>query len=129
MYLYPPSSPFTTPTLSLSLSVNIEAEAESMKLNFHSHALVLLLLFIIYTSATSGRLMAPKQGEEKLKEISTQVFIVETEGSEMTNELMGMEDCGNGDEECLKRRILSEAHLDYIYTQHHKPWNWPHGCF
>lgn len=38
-------------------------------------------------------------------------------------ELMGMEDCGNEDEECLKRRVLAEAHLDYIYTQHHKPWN------
>ncbi|KAI3886886.1 hypothetical protein MKX03_037196 [Papaver bracteatum] len=32
------------------------------------------------------------------------------------------EECGNGDEECLKRRMIAEAHLDYIYTQrHHKP--------
>ncbi|MCL7041417.1 hypothetical protein MKW94_007566 [Papaver nudicaule] len=32
------------------------------------------------------------------------------------------EECGNGDEECLKRRLIAEAHLDYIYTQrHHKP--------
>ncbi|KAK9175649.1 hypothetical protein WN944_027656 [Citrus x changshan-huyou] len=37
-------------------------------------------------------------------------------------QLMGMEACDeNGDEECLKRRIITEAHLDYIYTQHHKP--------
>lgn len=33
---------------------------------------------------------------------------------------MGMEECENEDEECLKRRVLEEAHLDYIYTQHHK---------
>ncbi|KVH88545.1 Phytosulfokine [Cynara cardunculus var. scolymus] len=32
-----------------------------------------------------------------------------------------MEDCGSRDEECLKRRVLEEAHLDYIYTQHHRP--------
>jgi Phytosulfokine precursor protein (PSK) len=39
-----------------------------------------------------------------------------------TEQLMGMEECKNGDEECEKRRLLSEAHLDYIYTQgHHKP--------
>ncbi|ESQ37544.1 hypothetical protein EUTSA_v10002908mg, partial [Eutrema salsugineum] len=34
--------------------------------------------------------------------------------------LMGMDFCGEGDEECLKRRMMTEAHLDYIYTQHHK---------
>lgn len=39
--------------------------------------------------------------------------------------LMGLEEYGNEDEdedeECLKRRITAEAHLDYIYTQHRKP--------
>ncbi|KAF7805678.1 putative phytosulfokines 6 [Senna tora] len=34
--------------------------------------------------------------------------------------MMGMENCSSGDEECLKRRMTMEAHLDYIYTQHHK---------
>lgn len=36
---------------------------------------------------------------------------------------MGLEEYGNEDEdeECLKRRITAEAHLDYIYTQHRKP--------
>lgn len=32
-----------------------------------------------------------------------------------------MEKCEDGDVECLKRRMLADAHLDYIYTQHHKP--------
>jgi len=38
-------------------------------------------------------------------------------------QLMGLEVCRGGDEECFKRRIIAEAHLDYIYTQHHKPWH------
>lgn len=38
-------------------------------------------------------------------------------------QLMGLEDCNSGDddEECAKRRMVAEAHLDYIYTQHRKP--------
>lgn len=36
-------------------------------------------------------------------------------------QLMGLEVCVDGDEDCLKRRVIAEAHLDYIYTQHHKP--------
>lgn len=34
------------------------------------------------------------------------------------------EECGDlrqEDEECVKKRMMAEAHLDYIYTQHHKP--------
>lgn len=37
---------------------------------------------------------------------------------------MGSEECGEEeeeDEECYKRRMIEEAHLDYIYTQHHRP--------
>lgn len=34
------------------------------------------------------------------------------------------ENCeGIGKEECLMRRTLA-AHVDYIYTQNHKPWSW-----
>lgn len=36
-------------------------------------------------------------------------------------EMMGLEACESGDEECLKRRVLAEVHLDYIYTQQLKP--------
>ncbi|KAL1197887.1 putative phytosulfokines 6 [Cardamine amara subsp. amara] len=36
--------------------------------------------------------------------------------------LMGEETCEVNDKECMKRRIISESHLDYIYTQsHNKP--------
>ncbi|PWA82058.1 hypothetical protein CTI12_AA181210 [Artemisia annua] len=34
-------------------------------------------------------------------------------------EMMGLEACESGDEEYLKRRVLAEVHLDYIYTQQH----------
>lgn len=33
----------------------------------------------------------------------------------------GLEACGNGDEECLMRRAVLEAHIDYIYTQKSVP--------
>lgn len=34
---------------------------------------------------------------------------------------LGMEECHENDGACLKRRMVAEAHLDYIYTQPHKP--------
>ncbi|KAH6836701.1 hypothetical protein C2S53_007358 [Perilla frutescens var. hirtella] len=37
------------------------------------------------------------------------------------DKLMGVEECGNEDEECFKRRAVLEAHLDYIYTQNRIP--------
>lgn len=36
-------------------------------------------------------------------------------------QLMGLEECEENDEACLKRRMVAEAHLDYIYTQKNKP--------
>ncbi|KFK24846.1 hypothetical protein AALP_AA8G032100 [Arabis alpina] len=49
----------------------------------------------------------------------------EDKASEMAQELshlMGEERCEDNDEECMKRRMITEAHLDYIYTQsHNKP--------
>ncbi|CAH8379618.1 unnamed protein product [Eruca vesicaria subsp. sativa] len=45
--------------------------------------------------------------------------------SDMAQELshlMGEEKCEESDEECMKRRMITESHLDYIYTQsHNKP--------
>ncbi|XP_057480142.1 putative phytosulfokines 6 isoform X2 [Actinidia eriantha] len=73
----------------------------------HSIALLLFLLFLVTTAQSSARILATKQGEEMEEDDSLN--------------LMGVEDCQNGVEECLKRRMIAEAHLDYIYTQHHKP--------
>uniref|UniRef100_A0A1J3J7Z1 Phytosulfokine n=1 Tax=Noccaea caerulescens TaxID=107243 RepID=A0A1J3J7Z1_NOCCA len=42
--------------------------------------------------------------------------------SDIAQELMGEEKCEESDEECMKRRMITESHLDYIYTQsHNKP--------
>ncbi|KAH9660119.1 putative phytosulfokines 6 [Citrus sinensis] len=93
-----------------------------MKRSFQFSAFLLLIL-LIFSSEISARFMGTKQGQEevKLKELSSEVSLQEMEKSESMT-LMGMEACDeNGDEECLKRRIIAEAHLDYIYTQHHKP--------
>ncbi|GKD23098.1 putative phytosulfokines 6, partial [Tanacetum coccineum] len=48
-------------------------------------------------------------------------YPVDIETINSFDEMMGLEACLSGDEECLKRRVLAEAHLDYIYTQQHKP--------
>ncbi|CAI9097815.1 OLC1v1034312C5 [Oldenlandia corymbosa var. corymbosa] len=35
--------------------------------------------------------------------------------------LMGSEECSGNDPDCVNRRMMADAHLDYIYTQRHKP--------
>ncbi|XP_062196880.1 phytosulfokines 5-like isoform X2 [Phragmites australis] len=44
-------------------------------------------------------------------------------GDELSvSEMMGAEEvdevCAEGNDECMQRRLLRDAHLDYIYTQH-----------
>nr|TKW07790.1 hypothetical protein SEVIR_7G330500v2 [Setaria viridis] len=44
-------------------------------------------------------------------------------GNELSvSEMMGVEEeepaCDEGNDECMQRRLLRDAHLDYIYTQH-----------
>ncbi|XP_062172759.1 putative phytosulfokines 6 isoform X2 [Alnus glutinosa] len=79
------------------------------KQSFYSNIALLLFLFLLIScSEISARSIPTKKGQEELK-------------LEESMNLMGLEDCNKGDEECLQRRIISEAHLDYIYTQHHKP--------
>ncbi|XP_052171651.1 putative phytosulfokines 6 isoform X2 [Diospyros lotus] len=91
----------------------------------HSVSLLLFLFFLVTTPQTIARLLAPKQGEEaaKLNEITTRAPFVELEEIQENDSLnlMGLEVCHSGDEDCVKRRMIAEAHLDYIYTQHHKP--------
>ncbi|KAG6761789.1 hypothetical protein POTOM_035023 [Populus tomentosa] len=94
-------------------------EAKTMKLSLNYKALLLILLVLVYSSKLSARFLLSKQGQEEvnLDEITSEG----TEDSELMNQLTGLELCDGGDEECLTRRIIAEAHLDYIYTQHHKP--------
>ncbi|KAK9123970.1 hypothetical protein Sjap_013572 [Stephania japonica] len=67
----------------------------------------LLLIFLLSSCSISlARFLVPKPGE----------WTVQIE-QEKSLDLMGMEKCGVQDEECLKRRMMAEAHLDYIYTE------------
>ena len=56
-------------------------------------------------------------GDDELSSVS------EARAEEMT--MMGAEvaeepatECEEGNDDCLQRRLLRDAHLDYIYTQH-----------
>ncbi|KAJ4751577.1 Phytosulfokines 2 [Rhynchospora pubera] len=90
----------------------------------------LCLLFIIlisFHSVSGARLLISTEQAGVFGIHKADHVLSKTGGTEGNTEdnpwkLMGMEECKKGDEECEKRRLLSEAHLDYIYTQgHHKP--------
>ncbi|KAL5067746.1 hypothetical protein RYX36_018633 [Vicia faba] len=84
---------------------------------------ILLFFFVLVVSSffASARLLVPpngsKHGEKELKAIG----ISSSEMKDDMEQLMGSEECSEKDEECSSRRMIAEAHLDYIYTQHHKP--------
>ncbi|KAK2454847.1 putative phytosulfokine [Trifolium repens] len=91
------------------------------------HQILLLFSLLILSSFfASAHLLIPqkgsKQGENELKIIGNTVAQSSTEMKEDTEELMGSEECyDEKDEEWSRRRMIAEAHLDYIYTQDHKP--------
>nr|XP_043613249.1 putative phytosulfokines 6 [Erigeron canadensis] len=99
-----------------------------MKHNFRCGVpLMIFILFLIAISPThtSARFIKHTKQGEKMVELDESInnneeSSVDLEAINSFNEMMGMEECGNGDEECLNRRLLAEAHLDYIYTQQHK---------
>ncbi|KAK3005877.1 hypothetical protein RJ639_016654 [Escallonia herrerae] len=74
----------------------------------------LLFFLFIVTSQTSARSFAIGEGDKMIKPIKS-ITSTEESAAEIEN-LMGREDCGNGDQECLNRRVIAEAHLDYIYS-------------
>ncbi|KAI8573518.1 hypothetical protein RHMOL_Rhmol01G0284000 [Rhododendron molle] len=89
-----------------------------MKKTVHAIAILFFfLLLMINTSPSLARFLEFKQGEA--------AYLAEREEIDSLDQLMGLEDCNSGDdddeEECAKRRMVAEAHLDYIYTQHRKP--------
>ncbi|KAL2323132.1 hypothetical protein Fmac_027511 [Flemingia macrophylla] len=84
--------------------------------------IVLLFSVLLLSSflASSRLLEAPKgpiQGENEVEVNDKSSFELKDD----MKELMGSEECYMNDEECIGRRMMVEAHLDYIYTQHHKP--------
>ncbi|XP_019262308.1 PREDICTED: putative phytosulfokines 6 [Nicotiana attenuata] len=91
-----------------------------MKQNLY-FLLLLLVVSMLMSSQASARFLANNQekGEVKLPKTIGGDSIDKMETTDDSNKLMGEEECDDGDEECFKRRVIAEAHLDYIYTQHH----------
>ncbi|XP_049359372.1 putative phytosulfokines 6 isoform X2 [Solanum verrucosum] len=75
---------------------------------------LMVLLLISYT--TSARLLPTINSQESNGIISNNP--ISSQVQEDFNDLMGIEECEEKDEVCFKRRMIAEAHLDYIYTQH-----------
>ncbi|KAK4440641.1 hypothetical protein Salat_0399000 [Sesamum alatum] len=101
-----------------------------MKHKYDSVSVVLFLAVLVIittsniTSAAPRKLAAAKQdvNTNNLSSSSNDHSLPKMQTLDSFYKLMGLEEyCQNGDEECLKRRAIAEAHLDYIYTQHHKP--------
>ncbi|KAH0942709.1 hypothetical protein HID58_002346, partial [Brassica napus] len=76
---------------------------------------VCVLFVILLISCTSSSIT--QRGKED-PELNPRVSVIPVV-DDSVDKLIGMEYCGEGDEECL-RRMMTESHLDYIYTQHHK---------
>ncbi|KAL5976425.1 hypothetical protein ACLOJK_020756 [Asimina triloba] len=92
---------------------------------FKEFLLPLLLLLLVsshLTTARAARVLTEKQGRGELMAADglSQVARLGSEVEE-ENPFSVLEDCEKGDKECWKRRMIAEAHVDYIYTQHHKP--------
>ncbi|XP_019458408.1 PREDICTED: putative phytosulfokines 6 isoform X3 [Lupinus angustifolius] len=83
-----------------------------MKLSLHSGVLLFFLFFLFSSSKLCARPFSTEQGED---------FVLELERNKSLKQWLTMEACNSGDEECLVRRMTLEAHIDYIYTEHHKP--------
>ncbi|KAK7402079.1 hypothetical protein VNO78_14058 [Psophocarpus tetragonolobus] len=117
--LSPPLQSASSNTLFFSLSFKYT----NMKISLHLGALLFILFFLLSSSKLCARPLTTEQvcftNSNLLS--SGKDFNSEMEGGESFKQLLGVEDCNSGDEECLKRRMTLEAHLDYIYTQNHKP--------
>ncbi|KAL3628363.1 Phytosulfokine precursor protein (PSK) [Castilleja foliolosa] len=75
-------------------------------------AIISLILLIIIISNTSARLIPYSHQGDSLV----------TKANKITQKHTDFPSCGEEDEEsCENRRMLVEAHLDYIYTQHYQP--------
>ncbi|KAK2981499.1 hypothetical protein RJ640_030961 [Escallonia rubra] len=89
-----------------------------MKKKASTLVFIFLLAFLILSqSTTAARLLPSDQTDQGVKVNGSPI---KTKEDSVFN-LMDLEECDDKDEDCLSRRVVAEAHLDYIYTQHHKP--------
>ena len=80
-------------------------------------ALALLLLVCSFHCAAAARLLPTADGA---KAAADGLVLQEGNGDEVS-EMMGAAEeaaCEDGNDDCMQRRLLHDAHLDYIYTQH-----------
>uniref|UniRef100_A0A7N1A0B8 Phytosulfokine n=1 Tax=Kalanchoe fedtschenkoi TaxID=63787 RepID=A0A7N1A0B8_KALFE len=83
---------------------------------------VFLLLSTLFTASASGRRVAAERMHQQPSPATGEEHIIEgSQGDVVMDELLGAENCHSEDVECVQRRLISEAHLDYIYTQRHRP--------
>ncbi|XP_062204648.1 phytosulfokines 5-like [Phragmites australis] len=92
-------------------------------------ALALLLLVCVFHCAAAARLLhavPPLVHQEHGVNAAADGLVLqegaagnddELSASEMTGAEVE-EVCEEGNDECMQRRLLRDAHLDYIYTQH-----------
>uniref|UniRef100_A0A3Q7H2W4 Phytosulfokine n=1 Tax=Solanum lycopersicum TaxID=4081 RepID=A0A3Q7H2W4_SOLLC len=83
-----------------------------------------MFLFVFLSPASSSRyfLSTISEVKEDIKQekVNLSLHTVDhMETNDSLNKLMGLEECVEEDGECMKRRVVAEAHLDYIYTQSH----------
>ncbi|KAG1369660.1 phytosulfokine 2 [Cocos nucifera] len=133
MYKYPPVTPFFLPIyISPSPQLMQAWQEGTMKHSSRSHGLLPLLLLLlllfdtmlsVYTTRAS---CLPSQPELEAQNARVDDLTLLGHAADQTEEkysweLMEREKCEEEDDPCLKRRMISEAHLDYIYTQRQNP--------
>ncbi|KAK8468078.1 hypothetical protein PHAVU_007G223101 [Phaseolus vulgaris] len=89
------------------------------------HIALLFFLLLLSSFQASARLLqppkAPRQGEREVEVNDNAISQSSLQLNDDMEELMGSEECYVKDEACSSRRMMVDAHLDYIYTQYHKP--------
>ncbi|KAE9619620.1 hypothetical protein Lal_00038059 [Lupinus albus] len=93
----------------------------------HKIVLPFFVLLILSSFLASARdLLVPSKGTkqgEKVEKVNGNI-LGQAYAADLTDhmeELIDSKKCNEKDEECFIRRMIAEAHLDYIYTEHHKP--------
>ncbi|WMV52426.1 hypothetical protein MTR67_045811 [Solanum verrucosum] len=74
------------------------------------------IILLLISQTISARLPPTNNRDINKIEANGIIHSIPTQEEDFTN-LMGMEECEDRDEACLNRRMVAEAHLDYIYTQ------------
>ncbi|XP_059298193.1 putative phytosulfokines 6 [Lycium barbarum] len=78
--------------------------------------IISLFITILISQTISARLLPTSYSDNNKIEVHGIIHSISTQEDDFTN-LMGLEKCEDRNEACLNRRMIAEAHLDYIYTQ------------